>query len=96
MPNIADLMLNQRIDELADLERSIASYPEYGESEAEWLAQTIARRDHLRPICLRGLKRCYPAMTEAEREAMLEHALMFRDRPRTGSLGGGYVLVGSR
>lgn len=96
MPDIATVMLNKRIDELADLERGIAAYPEYGEDEGEWLAQMVARRDHLRTLCLRGLTRCYPDQTEAERAQHLTNAVLFRETPRTGSLGGGYNLVGSR
>ena len=92
MPNIADVMLDKRIGLLEEYERALA----HGDWYPPHRRALVERRDHLRVLCLRGLTRCYPAMSEAEREAMLERALLFRERPRTDSLGGGYILVGSR
>lgn len=91
MPNIADIMLNKRIDLLAEYERAALHdwYPPHRRALEE-------RRDHLRVLCLRGLARCYPDKTDAERERLLDTTIQFREKPRTGPMGGGYMVTGSR
>ena len=84
MSNIADVMLNKRIDLLAEYERSLAHadwWPPHRRALEE-------RRDHLRVLCLRGLARCYPTWTEEERAKLLDGQVLFSERRRTGPLGG--------
>jgi hypothetical protein len=55
MPRIDAVMLNKRLDELANLEKSdlAAWHPPHRRA-------LEARRDHLRVLCRRGLERFYP------------------------------------
>lgn len=75
MPNIADVMLNKRLDEMASIERTLWHRASYDTETTDWFARLEARRDHLRSICLRGLARCYPARTPEQLDDMLMVAL---------------------
>jgi len=91
-PNIADVMLNKRIDEYVEIECVLTDHD-------WWPAHRralVERRDHLRPMIERGLARCYPDKTPEEHWAFVFLAGLFREKPRTDPLGGGYVLTGSR
>lgn len=63
MPNIADIMLNKRLDDLRDYEDALSPSHDWYPPHRRALE---AKRDHLRTLCLRGLHRCYPALTDAE------------------------------
>jgi hypothetical protein len=67
MPNIADVMLNKRLDILRDHEDALSPHDWYPPHRRALEAE----RDHLRTLCLRGLARCYPALTPAQLEERL-------------------------
>jgi hypothetical protein len=72
MPNIADVMLNKRLDTLRTHEDALSPDQDWYPPHRRALE---AQRDHLRTLCLRGLARCYPALSPAQLEERLMVAL---------------------
>jgi hypothetical protein len=79
MPNIADVMLNKQLDELASMERTLsraaADLPEAGDVTMAWYLGVEAEAARLRGICRRGLMRCYPFKSPQAIDEMLQVAL---------------------
>lgn len=80
MPNTADIVLNQRLDELAALERTLANcagdrLAEFGDVETAWYLGLQADAQRRRDVCRRGLMRCCPLKGAQAIDEMLHAAL---------------------